>query len=122
MVGTKANASESSQFGASMSFSSHTGPRTSIYDMAQDNDASLLDTSSIAQQVQSRKTMQPAEITRHMNTIKLQIEVVEFLHSLQSAAGSSAASSAGGSTGRRPLPTLFNRSTVREDLAAQVRD
>lgn len=117
---------DQSRFGASMSYSSQFQPRTSIYDMHHDNDASLLDSSGgTTQQVQSRKTMQPSDITMHMNTIKLQIEAIEFLHGLESSTSSSASAAAaappaGRGSRQPPLPTLFNRSSAREELAVQV--
>ena len=126
LIGSTANSSQDqSRFGASMSLTASTatgvGPRGSIYDMTPDNDASLIDTSGVApKEVQSRKTMPPAEITKHMNTIKLQIEVVEFLHALDPPATATAPGAAAAGGGRVQLPTLFNRVTAREELAAQV--
>ncbi|XP_054913049.1 zinc finger FYVE domain-containing protein 26 isoform X2 [Poeciliopsis prolifica] len=70
-----------------------------------------------------RKTMSSSDVSRHMNTIELQLEVTRFLHRCEAAA-SSGASQAGrppsGPTGSGSPPTLFGGNPVKMEVACKV--
>nr|XP_057912961.1 zinc finger FYVE domain-containing protein 26 isoform X2 [Doryrhamphus excisus] len=57
-----------------------------------------------------RKMMSSSDVSRHMNTIELQLEVTRFLHRCETAA----------SAGSGPLPTLFGGSPMKAEVACKV--
>ncbi|XP_058511113.1 zinc finger FYVE domain-containing protein 26 isoform X1 [Ochotona princeps] len=59
-----------------------------------------------------RKKMTAAEVSRHMNTLQLQMEVTRFLHRCESAGTSEITS--------LPLPTLFGNNHMKMDVACKV--
>ncbi|XP_004426329.1 PREDICTED: zinc finger FYVE domain-containing protein 26 [Ceratotherium simum simum] len=59
-----------------------------------------------------RKKMTTADVSRHMNTLQLQMEVTRFLHRCESA-GTSQISTL-------PLPTLFGNNHMKMDVACKV--
>uniref|UniRef100_A0A3B5KZW3 Zinc finger FYVE domain-containing protein 26 n=1 Tax=Xiphophorus couchianus TaxID=32473 RepID=A0A3B5KZW3_9TELE len=68
-----------------------------------------------------RKTMSSSDVSRHMNTIELQLEVTRFLHRCEAVAASSGASQAGRPTGSgSPPPTLFGINSVKMEVACKV--
>ncbi|KAM7376287.1 hypothetical protein PAMP_006030 [Pampus punctatissimus] len=70
-----------------------------------------------------RKTMSSSDVSRHMNTIELQLEVTRFLHRCETA-GSSKAPQTGTpsfkSTGSSSPPTLFGGSPMKVEVACKV--
>lgn len=88
--------------------------RFSIYDSVGEADPGSPENPAAATPAEARKSMQPGDITRHMNTITLQIEVTQLLHKFTSGGEPAGVSLP------RPLPTLFNRNSVREEVACQV--
>ncbi|XP_038621532.1 zinc finger FYVE domain-containing protein 26 isoform X1 [Tachyglossus aculeatus] len=59
-----------------------------------------------------RKKMSAAEVSRHMNTVELQMEVTKFLHRCESAGTSQVTA--------LPLPTLFGNNHMKMDVACKV--
>ncbi|XP_008568543.1 PREDICTED: zinc finger FYVE domain-containing protein 26 [Galeopterus variegatus] len=59
-----------------------------------------------------RKKMTAADVSRHMNTLQLQMEVTRFLHRCESAGTSQITTS--------PLPTLFGNNHMKMDVACKV--
>lgn len=72
-----------------------------------------------------RKTMSSSDVSRHMNTIELQLEVTRFLHRCQAAAHSkgdthSPVSTAMGVGPASAPPTLFGGSSMKVEVACKV--
>ncbi|XP_017271896.1 zinc finger FYVE domain-containing protein 26 isoform X2 [Kryptolebias marmoratus] len=70
-----------------------------------------------------RKMMSPSDVSRHMNTIELQLEVTRFLHrceSVTSPAAPQTSSPSSKSSGSSSLPTLFGGSPVKVEVACKV--
>ncbi|XP_023807372.1 zinc finger FYVE domain-containing protein 26 isoform X1 [Oryzias latipes] len=68
-----------------------------------------------------RKTMSSSDVSRHMNTIELQLEVTRFLHRCETAAASKSAPTSPPST--KPsasLPTLFGGTPMKVEVACKV--
>ncbi|XP_001378438.2 zinc finger FYVE domain-containing protein 26 isoform X1 [Monodelphis domestica] len=59
-----------------------------------------------------RKKMNAADVSRHMNTVGLQLEVTRFLHRCESAGTSQITA--------LPLPTLFGNNHMKMDVACKV--
>ncbi|XP_016044934.1 zinc finger FYVE domain-containing protein 26 isoform X2 [Erinaceus europaeus] len=59
-----------------------------------------------------RKKMTAADVSRHMNTLQLQMEVTRFLHRCESAGTSQITA--------LPLPTLFGNNHMKMDVACKV--
>uniref|UniRef100_A0A0D9RL10 Zinc finger FYVE domain-containing protein 26 n=1 Tax=Chlorocebus sabaeus TaxID=60711 RepID=A0A0D9RL10_CHLSB len=59
-----------------------------------------------------RKKMTAADVSRHMNTLQLQMEVTRFLHRCESAGTSQITT--------LPLPTLFGNNHMKMDVACKV--
>ncbi|XP_017658431.1 zinc finger FYVE domain-containing protein 26 isoform X2 [Nannospalax galili] len=59
-----------------------------------------------------RKKMSAADVSRHMNTLQLQMEVTRFLHRCESAGTSQIAT--------LPLPTLFGNNHMKMEVACKV--
>ncbi|XP_043328299.1 zinc finger FYVE domain-containing protein 26 [Cervus canadensis] len=59
-----------------------------------------------------RKKMTASDVSRHMNTLQLQMEVTRFLHRCESAGTSQVTAS--------PLPTLFGNNNMKMDVACKV--
>ncbi|XP_064148696.1 zinc finger FYVE domain-containing protein 26 isoform X2 [Loxodonta africana] len=59
-----------------------------------------------------RKKMTAADVSRHMNTLQLQMEVTRFLHRCESAGTSQVTT--------LPLPTLFGNNHMKMDVACKV--
>uniref|UniRef100_A0A0P6J4Q2 Zinc finger FYVE domain-containing protein 26 n=1 Tax=Heterocephalus glaber TaxID=10181 RepID=A0A0P6J4Q2_HETGA len=59
-----------------------------------------------------RKKMTAADVSRHMNTLQLQMEVTRFLHRCESGGTSQITS--------LPLPTLFGNNHMKMDVACKV--
>ncbi|XP_059951930.1 zinc finger FYVE domain-containing protein 26 isoform X2 [Mesoplodon densirostris] len=59
-----------------------------------------------------RKKMMAADVSRHMNTLQLQMEVTRFLHRCESAGTSQITP--------LPLPTLFGNNHMKMDVACKV--
>ncbi|XP_052041534.1 zinc finger FYVE domain-containing protein 26 [Apodemus sylvaticus] len=59
-----------------------------------------------------RKKMTAADVSRHMNTLQLQMEVTRFLHRCESAGTSRITT--------LPLPTLFGNNHMKMEVACQV--
>ncbi|XP_072485614.1 zinc finger FYVE domain-containing protein 26 isoform X1 [Notamacropus eugenii] len=59
-----------------------------------------------------RKKMNAADVSRHMNTVGLQLEVTRFLHRCESAGTSQITA--------LPLPTLFGNNNMKMDVACKV--
>ncbi|XP_055989836.1 zinc finger FYVE domain-containing protein 26 [Sorex fumeus] len=59
-----------------------------------------------------RKKMTAADVSRHMNTLQLQMEVTRFLHRCESAGTSQVTA--------LPLPTLFGNNCMKMDVACKV--
>ncbi|XP_045143555.1 zinc finger FYVE domain-containing protein 26 [Echinops telfairi] len=59
-----------------------------------------------------RKKMTAADVSRHMNTLQLQMEVTRFLHRCESAGISQDST--------LPLPTLFGNNHMKMDVACKV--
>ncbi|XP_065796323.1 zinc finger FYVE domain-containing protein 26 isoform X1 [Muntiacus reevesi] len=59
-----------------------------------------------------RKKMTASDVSRHMNTLQLQMEVTRFLHRCESAGTSQVTAS--------PLPTLFGNNHMKMDVACKV--
>ncbi|XP_062324940.1 zinc finger FYVE domain-containing protein 26 isoform X2 [Osmerus eperlanus] len=67
-----------------------------------------------------RKKMSSSDVSRHMNTIELQLEVTRFLHRCENASQTAALqTSASASTPGAPS-TLFGGSTMKIDVACKV--
>uniref|UniRef100_A0A8C6L1H5 Zinc finger FYVE domain-containing protein 26 n=1 Tax=Nothobranchius furzeri TaxID=105023 RepID=A0A8C6L1H5_NOTFU len=66
-----------------------------------------------------RKMMSSSDVSRHMNTIELQLEVTRFLHRCESASSKSSKTSTL-SSGSTSLPTLFGGSPVKIEVACKV--
>ncbi|XP_039642804.1 zinc finger FYVE domain-containing protein 26 isoform X3 [Perca fluviatilis] len=70
-----------------------------------------------------RKMMSSSEVSRHMNTIELQLEVTRFLHRCETAASSKSpktSTSSSKSPGSSSPPTLFGGSPVKVEVACKV--
>ncbi|KAM4542256.1 zinc finger FYVE domain-containing protein 26 isoform 2-T2 [Odontesthes bonariensis] len=70
-----------------------------------------------------RKTMSSSDVSRHMNTIELQLEVTRFLHRCDTATSSKSpqnSMSSSKSSGSSSLPTLFGGSPMRIEVACKV--
>ncbi|XP_044023406.1 zinc finger FYVE domain-containing protein 26 isoform X3 [Siniperca chuatsi] len=70
-----------------------------------------------------RKTMSSSDISRHMNTIELQLEVTRFLHRCETAASSKApqtSTPSSKSPGSSSPPTLFGGSPMKVEVACKV--
>ncbi|XP_053330855.1 zinc finger FYVE domain-containing protein 26 [Spea bombifrons] len=59
-----------------------------------------------------RKKMSPSDISRHINTVELQMEITKFLQRCQSLATTQVSN--------KPPPTLFGRSSMMIDVACMV--
>ncbi|XP_068933883.1 zinc finger FYVE domain-containing protein 26 isoform X2 [Petaurus breviceps papuanus] len=59
-----------------------------------------------------RKKMNAADVSRHMNTVGLQLEVTRFLHQCENAGTSQITA--------LPLPTLFGNNNMKMDVACKV--
>ncbi|KAH0521044.1 Zinc finger FYVE domain-containing protein 26 [Microtus ochrogaster] len=59
-----------------------------------------------------RKKMSAADVSRHMNTLQLQMEVTRFLHRCESAGTSQVTT--------LPLPTLFGNNHMKMEVACKV--
>ncbi|XP_043842321.1 zinc finger FYVE domain-containing protein 26 [Dromiciops gliroides] len=59
-----------------------------------------------------RKKMNAADVSRHMNTVALQLEVTRFLHRCETAGTSQITA--------LPLPTLFGNNHMKMDVACKV--
>ncbi|XP_036166656.1 zinc finger FYVE domain-containing protein 26 isoform X1 [Myotis myotis] len=59
-----------------------------------------------------RKKMSAADVSRHMNTLQLQMEVTRFLHRCESAGTSQITT--------LPLPTLFGNNHMKMDVACKI--
>ncbi|KAM3595590.1 uncharacterized protein V6R79_025751 [Siganus canaliculatus] len=70
-----------------------------------------------------RKMMSSTDVSRHMNTIELQLEVTRFLHRCENATSSKAPQSSppsSTSAGSSALPTLFGGSAMKVEVACRV--
>ncbi|KAG9336768.1 hypothetical protein JZ751_003116 [Albula glossodonta] len=67
-----------------------------------------------------RKKMSSSDVSRHINTIELQLEVTRFLQRCESSTSSRAAAMAMPSGGTSPPPTLFGGSPMKIDVACKV--
>lgn len=70
-----------------------------------------------------RKMMSSSDVSRHMNTIELQLEVTRFLHRCETAGSSKAPETSGASSkasGSSSLPTLFGGSPMKAEVACKV--
>ncbi|XP_037652726.1 zinc finger FYVE domain-containing protein 26 isoform X1 [Sebastes umbrosus] len=70
-----------------------------------------------------RKMMSSNDVSRHMNTIELQLEVTRFLHRCETAASSKApqtSTPSSKSTGSSSPPTLFGGSPMKVEVACKV--
>ncbi|TDG99134.1 hypothetical protein EPR50_G00208230 [Perca flavescens] len=70
-----------------------------------------------------RKMMSSSEVSRHMNTIELQLEVTRFLHRCETAASSKlpkTSKPSSKSPGSSSPPTLFGGSPVKVEVACKV--
>ncbi|XP_074548541.1 zinc finger FYVE domain-containing protein 26 [Halichoeres trimaculatus] len=70
-----------------------------------------------------RKMMSSSDVSRHMNTIELQLEVTRFLHRCETAGTSKAPQSSTPSSkspGSSTPPTLFGGSPVKVEVACKV--
>ncbi|KAG7466132.1 hypothetical protein MATL_G00161540 [Megalops atlanticus] len=67
-----------------------------------------------------RKKMSSSDVSRHINTIELQLEVTRFLHRCESSASSRASATALPPSGTAPPPTLFGGSPMKIDVACKV--
>ncbi|KAK0146992.1 Zinc finger FYVE domain-containing protein 26 [Merluccius polli] len=68
-----------------------------------------------------RKTMSSSDVSRHMNTIELQLEVTRFLHRCDSAAAKAAHTPVSMATGSASAPpTLFGGSHMKAEVACKV--
>lgn len=63
-----------------------------------------------------RKTMSSSDVSRHMNTIELQLEVTRFLHRCEAASKTPPAAAPGPAA----LPTLFGGSAMKAEVACRV--
>ncbi|XP_036431084.1 zinc finger FYVE domain-containing protein 26 isoform X2 [Colossoma macropomum] len=66
-----------------------------------------------------RKKMSSSDVSRHMNTIELQLEVTRFLHRCESSSPSKSTISPAPSGNSAP-PTLFGGSATKVDVACKV--
>uniref|UniRef100_A0A8B9HD90 Zinc finger FYVE domain-containing protein 26 n=1 Tax=Astyanax mexicanus TaxID=7994 RepID=A0A8B9HD90_ASTMX len=66
-----------------------------------------------------RKRMSSSDVSRHINTIELQLEVTRFLHRCESSSPSKSAISSAPSGNGTP-PTLFGASPMKVDVACKV--
>ncbi|XP_034015732.1 zinc finger FYVE domain-containing protein 26 [Thalassophryne amazonica] len=67
-----------------------------------------------------RKMMSSNDVSRHMNTIELQLEVTRFLHRCETAASSKTLQTNIPSSGSRSPPTLFGGSLMKIEVACKV--
>ncbi|XP_031165681.1 zinc finger FYVE domain-containing protein 26 isoform X2 [Sander lucioperca] len=70
-----------------------------------------------------RKMMSSSDVSRHMNTIELQLEVTRFLHRCETAASSKSpktSTPSSKSPGSSSPPTLFGGSPVKVEVACKV--
>nr|XP_046269361.1 zinc finger FYVE domain-containing protein 26 isoform X2 [Scatophagus argus] len=70
-----------------------------------------------------RKMMSSSDVSRHMNTIELQLEVTRFLHLCEAAASSKAPQTSAPSSkspGSNSPPTLFGGSSMKVEVACRV--
>ncbi|XP_071385189.1 zinc finger FYVE domain-containing protein 26 [Centroberyx affinis] len=71
-----------------------------------------------------RKMMSSSDVSRHMNTIELQLEVTRFLHRCEASASSKAPAQTGTpsskSSGSSSPPTLFGGSPMKIEVACKV--
>uniref|UniRef100_UPI0037E9B0ED zinc finger FYVE domain-containing protein 26 n=1 Tax=Semicossyphus pulcher TaxID=241346 RepID=UPI0037E9B0ED len=70
-----------------------------------------------------RKMMSSSDVSRHMNTIELQLEVTRFLHRCETAGSSKApqtSTPSSKSSGSSSPPTLFGGSPVKVEVACKV--
>ncbi|XP_062851780.1 zinc finger FYVE domain-containing protein 26 [Trichomycterus rosablanca] len=67
-----------------------------------------------------RKKMSSSDVSRHMNTIMLQLEVTRFLHRCESSSSSSRAAVNPAPTRNNTPPTLFGGSPMKVDVACRV--
>lgn len=70
-----------------------------------------------------RKMMSSSDVSRHMNTIELQLEVTRFLHRCETATSSKApqtSTPSSKSSGSSSLPTLFGGSPMKVEIACKV--
>uniref|UniRef100_H3BXK2 Zinc finger FYVE domain-containing protein 26 n=1 Tax=Tetraodon nigroviridis TaxID=99883 RepID=H3BXK2_TETNG len=65
-----------------------------------------------------RKTMSSSDVSRHMNTIELQLEVTRFLHRCEGAASSSSLQTSAPPS--NSPPTLFGGSAMKVEVACKV--
>ncbi|KAM9707292.1 zinc finger FYVE domain-containing protein 26 [Menidia menidia] len=70
-----------------------------------------------------RKTMSSSDVSRHMNTIELQLEVTRFLHRCETATSSKTSQTSvppAKPSGSTSLPTLFGGSQMKIEVACKV--
>uniref|UniRef100_A0A673BY85 Zinc finger FYVE domain-containing protein 26 n=1 Tax=Sphaeramia orbicularis TaxID=375764 RepID=A0A673BY85_9TELE len=69
-----------------------------------------------------RKAMSSSDVSRHMNTIELQLEVTRFLHRCETAASSKSpqTSTPSSKSGSSSPPTLFGGSPMKVEVACKV--
>ncbi|KAG7334503.1 hypothetical protein KOW79_002910 [Hemibagrus wyckioides] len=67
-----------------------------------------------------RKKMSSSDVSRHMNTIVLQLDVTRFLHRCESSSSSSRVATGPTPTGNSAPPTLFGGSSMKVDVACRV--
>ncbi|XP_024130107.1 zinc finger FYVE domain-containing protein 26 isoform X3 [Oryzias melastigma] len=66
-----------------------------------------------------RKTMSSSDVSRHVNTIELQLEVTRFLHRCESAASSKSTPTGATKPSASP-PTLFGGTPMKVEVACKV--
>ncbi|XP_024910893.1 zinc finger FYVE domain-containing protein 26 isoform X2 [Cynoglossus semilaevis] len=67
-----------------------------------------------------RKTMSSSDVSRHMNTIELQLEVTRFLHRCETASSSKSPPPSSKSPGSNSPPTLFGGGPTKVEVACKV--
>ncbi|TSV02061.1 Zinc finger FYVE domain-containing protein 26 [Bagarius yarrelli] len=67
-----------------------------------------------------RKKMSANDVSRHMNTIMLQLEVTRFLHRCESSPSTTRAATSPSPTGNSAPPTLFGGMPMKVDVACRV--
>ncbi|KAB5582167.1 hypothetical protein PHYPO_G00184050 [Pangasianodon hypophthalmus] len=85
----------------------------------QQNRRKTFSSSSSSSSSTFRKRMSSNDVSRHMNTIMLQLEVTRFLHRCESSSSSRAATSPT-PTGNSAPPTLFGGSSMKVEVACRV--
>nr|XP_040055611.1 zinc finger FYVE domain-containing protein 26 isoform X1 [Gasterosteus aculeatus aculeatus] len=67
-----------------------------------------------------RKMMSSTDVSRHMNTIELQLEVTRFLQRCEAASSSKATQNSTSTSGSSAPPTLFGGSPMKVEVACKV--